>query len=261
MSGAESSAPAFGAWATLYRRFRPAYPAAVFDRLAAVTGGASGLCVELGAGAGQATSDLVQRYARVIAVEPDAAMARLISPEPRLDIRIARAEDVELPAGEAEAVVAAASFHWMDQGVVARRAARWIAPGGVFFAFVMGRVQFPDAPRGVQERVNLEMIRARTYVDERLWSWLPYAEALRQSGAFAATSGFEIYADYVWSPAELAGFLTTMSFAQPLAQASGDREAYLHALTLDLAAAARDRPIPARIPIEGAYGRVGASTS
>lgn len=261
MSGAESSAPAFGAWASLYRRFRPAYPAAVFERLTAVAGGASRLCIELGAGSGQATSDLVNRFSRVVAVEPDAAMARLIAPAPGLEVRVARAEDVVITERTADAVVAASSFHWMDQAVMARRAARWLAPGGVMFAFVMGRVQFPDAPRGVAERVNLEMMRARAHVDARLWSWLPYAEALRQSEAFALTSGFELYADYVWSPAETAGFLATMSFAQPLAQASGDPDGYLDALTDDLALAARNRPILARIPIEGAYGRVGTMTS
>lgn len=261
MSGAESSAPAFGAWANLYQKHRPAYPAKVFDRLDAVTGGASGLCIELGAGSGQATADLVQRFSHVVAVEPDAAMARLIPASPRLDVRIAPAEAVELPERTADAVVAAASFHWMDQAAVARRAARWLAPGGVFFAFVMGRVQFPDAPRAVAERVNFEMIRARAHVDERLWSWTPYTEALRQSGVFAATSGFELYADYAWTPAEAAGFLASMSFAQPLAHASGDPDGYLEALTQDLARAARHRPIAARIPIEGAYGRVGAMTS
>jgi len=261
MSEAQASAPAFGDWAALYRRFRPGYPAAVFDRLSALTGDARGLCVELGAGSGQATGALCARFDAVIAVEPDAEMARLIAPAPDLSVIVARAEDVDIARGSAAAVVAATAFHWMDQVETSRRAARWLAPGGVFFAFAFGKVQYPEAPRAVVELLQVQLTRARAHMDSRISSWRPYGEAVRASGAFAECETFEVYAEYVWTPEEVAGFIATTSFGQALARSTGDAARYLGRLTDDLAEAARGRAILARIPIEGAYGRVGPTIS
>ena len=44
--------------------------------MSALVGGRDGLCIELGAGSGQATLDLAARFKRVVAVEPDAKLAR-----------------------------------------------------------------------------------------------------------------------------------------------------------------------------------------
>jgi len=261
MTQALASAPDFGAWASLYQRFRPGYPAEVFDRMSALVGGRDGLCIELGAGSGHATLDLAARFKRVVAVEPDTEMAALIPSAPHVEVMVANAETVEFSPGCADVVVAATAFHWMDQAAVAGRAASWLRPGGVFFAFVTGKVQYPEAPRAVTEILHAEMTRARKHMDGRISSWRPYEDAIRGSGAFTETSAFEIYADFEWTPAEAAGFMATTSFGQALARSTGDADAYLARLSAELAIAARGRLIHARIPIEGAYGRVGPTTS
>jgi SAM-dependent methyltransferase len=261
MSQAASLVPAFGNWADLYLRFRPFYPPAVFDRLSALLGVRTGLCVELGAGSGQATAELAARFDRVVAVEPDPAMARLIAPAPNLEIARVRAEDFTAPRRSVDAIVVATALHWMDTSVLLPRSARWLARGGVFFAFATGKVQYPDAPRAVHERLHAEITRARVHMDGRISSWTPYEVALRASGAFAAVAAFEVYADFVWTPAEVAGFTATTSFGQALARSTGDVDAYIHQLRTDLAKASGGHPIRVRFPIEGAYGRVGGMTS
>jgi trans-aconitate methyltransferase len=233
----------------------------VFDRLSALLGGRTGLCIELGAGSGQATADLAGRFDRVIAVEPDADMARLISSAPNLEVVRVRAEEFQAPLRSADAIVAATALHWMDHSIVLPRAARWLTPGGVFFAFATGKVQYPDAPRAVLERLHAEMTRARAHMDGRISSWTPYEIAFRSSSAFAAVSAFEIYADFTWTPAEVAGFTATTSFGQALAQSTGDADGYLSGLSAELAQASGGRSIHVRIPIEGAYGRVGGMSS
>lgn len=261
MTEALGAVPAFGSWAALYQRFRPGYPAPVFDRLAGLVGADHDLCVELGAGSGQATPDLLELFDRVIAVEPDRAMASLIPPSPRLHVVVESAERAQVAPGSAQAVVAATAYHWMDQIAVARRAALWLAPGGVFFAFAYGKVQYPDASRAVMELFQRQMRQARAHMDDRISSWRPYDRSLRESKAFPLVEAFEIYVEHSWTPAQAAGFMATTSFGQALARSTGDPDAYLERLTDELAVAAGGRPIIARIPIEGAYGRVGTTIS
>jgi hypothetical protein len=70
----------FGTDADGYRRGRPGYPSWLWDQLAACCGLAAGpSTLEIGAGAGQATAELLARGASpLVAVEPDAALAALL---------------------------------------------------------------------------------------------------------------------------------------------------------------------------------------
>ena len=86
------TSPRFGLHADRYRRFRPGYPDAPFDRAAEACGAPQACAVDLGAGSGQATGQVLKRFARVLAVEPDADMAGLIPPDPRLSVQVATAE-------------------------------------------------------------------------------------------------------------------------------------------------------------------------
>jgi trans-aconitate methyltransferase len=246
--------PAFGDWAALYQQFRPAYPAEAFDRLRTAMGtGRMEMCVELGAGSGQATADLLDLFACVEAVEPDAAMAALIPASPRLTVQVAPAETCVLLTG-ADAIVAATAFHWMDQALVARRAAAALRPGGVFYVFAYGPPQYKGATMAALARLNRHHREARAHMHDRIASWRPYQDALREAGCFADVQGFEIYVEHQWTPDEAAGFLATTSFGQAQARASGDAAKSQASLARDLADAMGRRPLVVRFPIEAAYG-------
>lgn len=250
--------PAYGGWAALYQRYRPRYPAPVFDLLEKLSP-SSGLCVELGAGSGQATGDLLRRFDRVIAIEPDAQMAERIPADPGLEVRVQRAEDATLPFARADAVVVATALHWMDQERVAQLAADWLKPGGIAFVFGYAAAQYPGSPPSVTE-VAMRYARLwRSHMHERLSSWRPYSDALRAAGVFAEVRTFEVYADHVWSPEEAAGFLLTTSYGQSFAQSTGDPEGARRGLAADLTAATGGKPITVRFPIEGAYARTPAA--
>ena len=69
----------------------------------------------------------------------------------------------------------------------------------------------------------------------------------------------EILATTEWlaEPAEFAGFLMTTSFATGYARSTGDEAAYAADFTARLAAAAGERPMLIRYPVEGAMGWKG----
>jgi protein-L-isoaspartate O-methyltransferase len=144
---------AFGQVAELYDRARPAYPPAAVDaviELAELTHGSP--IFEVGAGTGKATRLLAERGLRIVAIEPDPAMARLARAN-----CAALHSDVEIVVSDFErwraperrpAVVSAQAWHWISPEVGYRRAYEALSDGGRLVA--MWTV--PDwqrcAPRG-----------------------------------------------------------------------------------------------------------------
>jgi SAM-dependent methyltransferase len=252
--------PSFGDWAQAYQRFRPTYPASVFSYLCELVGERRNVCVELGAGTGQATGDLLPLFGEVMAVEPDAAMARLIPPDPRLTISIERGEDVRLPSACVDAVVAAAALHWMDEAAILGAARDWLRPGGVFFAFGFGPPQYPGARTALATLLGQLRRDQRSHEHARLTGIRPYRETLKDSGVFATTGARETYASFVWTPLELAGYLASTSGGQARARASGDAARHGDLLADAIALAARG-PIQVRFPVEIAYGVTGPAIS
>lgn len=109
-----------------YERGRTGWPAAVADGVEAEK------VLDLGAGTGKLARVLVERFPRVIAVEPLAAMrtlgARVVPEAKWLE---GTAEAVPLPDASVDAAFAADAFHWFDAVAAARELARVIRPGGV----------------------------------------------------------------------------------------------------------------------------------
>ena len=120
----------------LYHRARTRYPAALWDRLAAVTGlGEGSVVLELGPASGVATEELARRGAVVTAVEIGenlaAAARRNLAGRPNVQVVHGSFDTWEPPAwGGHDLVVAASCWHWMDAETKYQRAARHLRPGG-----------------------------------------------------------------------------------------------------------------------------------
>ncbi|HTX26282.1 MAG TPA: class I SAM-dependent methyltransferase [Streptosporangiaceae bacterium] len=123
----------FGAAASAYAEHRPAYAeAAVRWALEPVWARRPLRVIDLGAGTGKLTATLVRIGADVTAVEPDPKMLA----ELRRDLPAARslpgsAEDIPLPDGSADAVLAGQAMHWFDLDRALPEIARVLCPGGV----------------------------------------------------------------------------------------------------------------------------------
>jgi ubiquinone/menaquinone biosynthesis C-methylase UbiE len=121
-------ARSFGAVADAYDRGRPTYP-----REAAVwLTSDQPLCVlELGAGTGKLTEQLVALGHDVHATEPDPAMLAILAKK-LPDVRVSQAPAEEIPSGDAayDVVVSGQAFHWFDLDRALPEIARVLKPHG-----------------------------------------------------------------------------------------------------------------------------------
>jgi SAM-dependent methyltransferase len=122
-------AASFGPVADAYERARPGYPDGALRWL---LGDAALTVVDVGAGTGKLTRQLVAAGHDVVAVEPLPEMlAQLERVVPQARAVSGSAEAIPLPPASADAVVAAQAFHWFDHERALREMARVLRPGGV----------------------------------------------------------------------------------------------------------------------------------
>ena len=121
-------AHAFGGVADAYDRGRPTYPR---EAGAWLTADAPVSVLELGAGTGKLTEQLVALGHDVHATDPDAAMLANLS-ERLPDVRTSQASAEEIPAGDRsyDVVVCAQAFHWFDLDKALPEIARVLKAGG-----------------------------------------------------------------------------------------------------------------------------------
>jgi SAM-dependent methyltransferase len=126
----ERTAPAlsFGGVADAYDRARPSYPAEAVTWLAGLD---HAHVLELGAGTGKLTEELVRQGHRVVATDPlDAMLRHLVRRLPGTPAVVAAAERIPLRARSVDTVVGAQSFHWWDVERALPEIARVLRPGG-----------------------------------------------------------------------------------------------------------------------------------
>ncbi|MCX4850295.1 class I SAM-dependent methyltransferase [Streptomyces sp. NBC_00893] len=123
-------ASSFGAAVNAYDEHRPDYAqAAVRWALGPAPGPR---VLDLGAGTGKLTATLDALGAEVVAVEPDPAMlTRLRRSLPVVRALPGSAEEIPLPDGSVDAVLAGNAMHWFDMAVAGPEIARVLAPGGI----------------------------------------------------------------------------------------------------------------------------------
>ena len=146
-------AQVFGRAAEDYERGRPDWPAEALDLVSAeLRLEPSAEVVDLAAGTGKLTRILAERFARVVAIEPDDAMRALISGAEAL---AGTAEDIPLQDDSADAVFCGEAFHWFDGVVALGEIARILRPGGgVALMWNHGWDFEPELPKALGDRMG-----------------------------------------------------------------------------------------------------------
>ncbi|MCB1693451.1 MAG: class I SAM-dependent methyltransferase [Pseudomonadales bacterium] len=128
----------FGISASGYDAIRPGYPDWLFEALDKTCRLADAVVLDVGAGSGLATRELLARGASVLAVEPDERFAgqlsRLGGSFPgRLEVKQESFEAAAIAPGAFDLVICATSMHWLDPGAgieklgLCLRAGGWLA--------------------------------------------------------------------------------------------------------------------------------------
>jgi SAM-dependent methyltransferase len=154
----------FASVATHYADSRPTYPPALFEWLASQCI-AHDLAWDCGAGNGQASMELAKHFNRVIATDGSAAQIARAIKHPRIEYRVAVAEDSGLDELCADLIVVAQALHWFNLTRFYVETGRILKPGGVIAAWSYGMPKV--------EGDKVDAIVQQFYFDEVGSCWPP----------------------------------------------------------------------------------------
>lgn len=191
-----------------YERARPSYAAEAVEHLCAGAGIGPGTRVlDLAAGTGKLTRLLVERGAKVVAVEPSAAMretfARVVEGVP---VYAGSAERIPAPAGAYDVVTVAQAFHWFEPEAALGEIARVLRPGGALAmvwneldeseAFVAGLHEVAEWPFHKLHDYRSELAAAEPFApaERRVFRWrdeLTHDQVLERFSTFSYVAAME----------------------------------------------------------------------
>ena len=207
----------FSGVANRYADFRPHYPAELFDYLATLVSRDS-LVWDCGCGNGQATLDLARRFDRVVAADASREQIASATPHPRVEFRVAPAEQSGLPDESVSLVTVAQALHWFDLDRFYAEAKRVLRPDGVLAAWAYG---INDVER---DAVNLLVQDFYTNVVGPYW---PPERKLEEEGyrsiafPFAEVTPPAFRMETRWTLELLLGYFSTWSATNRLIKATG----------------------------------------
>ena len=123
----------FSGHASVYRDFRPRYPAALYEAIAERAPATTAVW-DCACGNGQASTGLAEKFDLVYATDASAQQIAAATPHPRVRYSVAPAEASGLPGQSVDAVLVAQALHWFDFERFYDEVGRVVRPGGLFVA-------------------------------------------------------------------------------------------------------------------------------
>ncbi len=206
----------FSSVASAYAQSRPTYPAALFDWVASQCDGRE-FAWDCGAGSGQASIELAERFARVIATDASAGQLSRASPHARVEYRVAPAERSGLETDCADLVTVAQALHWFDLERFWPEVRRVARRGAFFAAWTYGPLDVEgDEVDALVQRFRGEM--APWWPEERHHVETGYRDIFFP---FPRTDAPSFAIDARWSADRLLGYLRSWSSVVRFQQARG----------------------------------------
>lgn len=238
-----------------YASFRPRYPAALFDYLAALAPARAAVW-DCACGNGQASVDLAARFEQVTATDASAEQIAAARAHPRIVYRVATAEQSELADHAVGLVTVAQAVHWFDRERFYAEVKRVLAPEGVLAVWAYGITTVEDAEAGAL----VQDFYART-----LSPYWPPERLLVEAGyrtidfPFAEIVPPAFHMEARWTLAQLLGYFSTWSATNRCIAATGRNP--LEPLAADLRRVWGEPDMPRRIawPLALRVGRSVAS--
>ncbi|RHX89078.1 class I SAM-dependent methyltransferase [Leptospira stimsonii] len=103
----------FSSHSSSYSEFRPCYPRELFAYLKSLVPNGN-VVWDCGTGNGQAAVSLAEFFDKVIATDPSENQIANAESHPRVEYRVAKAEESTLENSEVDLITVAQAFHWFD---------------------------------------------------------------------------------------------------------------------------------------------------
>ncbi|HSD88562.1 MAG TPA: class I SAM-dependent methyltransferase, partial [Kofleriaceae bacterium] len=197
----------FSSIARRYAEYRPRYPQALADALAARCS-RHDAAWDAGCGNGQLSVQLATHFARVYAQDPSQAQLDAAQAHPRVEYRCAKAEQSGLPDRSVDLAVAAQAAHWFDWPRFLAEVERVTIPGALVALVSYGiLVVEGDAANTIVQR----------YYRVDAGPYLPPGRAHVENGyrdlhlPWPPVEAPPLAMSARWSREELVGYLTTWS--------------------------------------------------
>ena len=200
-----------------YRKFRPTYPAELYDYLWSRTPGRR-RALDAGTGNGQVAMVLAEEFEEVVGMDISAAQIAEAPVAENVRYEVGRIEDCPLPDGSLDLITVAQAYHWFDFEAFGRVAHRLLKPGGRVAVWGYGLLRFGGAVDGVVDHLYDGVIGShwdaeRRHIDSGYRTVGFEFEEMEVGRAFSM--------EVEWKMEELMGYLGTWSGLKRYRQATG----------------------------------------
>lgn len=127
----------FSKQSDIYQKYRPTYPAKLFEYLSSLTK-EHRLVWDCGTGNGQAAIGLAKHYNQIYATDLSKQQLQNASPHKRIKYKVEKAEHSSLDNSSVDLVTVAQALHWFNFNTFYPEVNRVLKPNGVFAAWTYG---------------------------------------------------------------------------------------------------------------------------
>ncbi|HEX3817147.1 MAG TPA: class I SAM-dependent methyltransferase [Chthoniobacterales bacterium] len=205
----------FSKQAADYAKFRPRYPRALFEFVAAQSPN-NECAVDVATGNGQAAVALAEFFRRVIALDASGEQIASAQPNERVNYRVAPAEATGLASQSCAALTVAQALHWFHLEKFFCEARRVLQPRGIVAVWTYNELRISPEIDEIVRRFHDQVV-GRFWPPERRMVGRGYL-ALSFPFEEIETPPFEI--SVLWSLGHLLGYLRTWSATQRFIQAN-----------------------------------------
>ena len=199
-----------------YAKYRPGYPAALFDWLASLVD-AHDLAWDVGTGSGQAAIGLARHFGKIVATDAAAAQVATAAQHERVLYKVMPAEKTDLAAASVDLVTVAQALHWFDHDRFYAEVRRVSKPSGALVAWTYGLMTAIPAVDAIVGRYYREIVGPywppdRAHVDSG-YRTIPFPFSEIAAPHFEMTAQWDLH-DYI-------GYLDTWSASKRYAKERG----------------------------------------
>lgn len=199
----------FSGHAADYAAYRPGYSPELFEFVATLPERRS-LAWDCATGNGQAAVKLAPSFERVIATDASAQQISHAQPHPKIEYRVAPAEQSGLEDASVDLVTVAQALHWLDFDRFYAEVRRVLAPGGAIAVWTYNLARISPEVDAVVDRLAYQIVYPywppeRRWVDEEYRTVpFPFAEVETPPFAYEAEMDLERFVLYIrtWSASQ-----------------------------------------------------------